>query len=225
MSDTTKLILAVVVVVVVVAVIIGLFLNARKRRELEHRRFEAGELRARIEEHAPRLQETRGPGVGDRRDRGRRTREADRTAAEAERKAAEARELEEQAQQKAAEARRLEEHAEKHAEEAAQAQSSLVELEREADRVDPDVRTDDEGYRLDESGQRLPDREPEAAAPAGAVAAPSGACCRGVGALPARRRRARPGRRREPLRDAPRPTPLTRRRIRRRTTRAGGYDV
>ena len=42
MSDTTKLILAVVVAVVVVAVIISLFLNARKRRELEHRRFEAG---------------------------------------------------------------------------------------------------------------------------------------------------------------------------------------
>ena len=136
MSDTTKLILAVVVVVVVVAVIIGLFLNARKRRELEHRRFEAGELRAKIDEHAPRLQETEdrasvtGAIAADARV------EADRTAEEAERKATEARELEEQAQQKAAEARRLEGHAEKHAEEAAQAQSSLVELQREADRVD-----------------------------------------------------------------------------------------
>ena len=179
MSDTTKLILAVVVVVVVVAVIISLFLNARKRRELEHRRFEAGELRAQIDEHAPRLQETEdrasvtGAIAADART------EAERTAEEAERKAAEARELEEQAQQKAAEARRLEEHAQKHAEEAAQAQSSLVELEREADRVDPDVRTDAEGYRIDESGQRLPDREPvrrctrSVAASSGAAAAAS----------------------------------------------------
>jgi hypothetical protein len=170
MSDTTKLILAIVVVVVVVAVIISLFMNARKRRELEHRRFEAGELRAQIEEQAPRLQETEdrasvtGAIAADARTA------ADRTAAEAERKAAEARQLEEQAQQQAAEARRLEQHAEKHAEEAAQAQSSLVDLEREADRVDPDVRTDAEGHRLDESGQRLPAQESAGATAAAATA-------------------------------------------------------
>ncbi|TQM64660.1 sunset domain-containing protein [Humibacillus xanthopallidus] len=171
MSDTTKLILAIVVVVVVVAVIISLFMNARKRRELEHRRFEAGELRARIDEHAPHLQQTAdrasvtGAIAADART------EAERTAAEAERKAAEARQLEEQAQEKAAEARRLEEHAQKHAAEAAEAQSSLVELERNADLIDPDVRTDAEGYRLDESGQRLPGQDPEGAAHAAPVVA------------------------------------------------------
>src|SRR6476620_1541915 len=160
MSDTTKLILAIVVVVLVVAVIISLFMNARKRRELEHRRFEAGELRAQIDDHAPRLQETAdrasvtGAIAADART------EAERTAAEAERKAAEARQLEEQAQQKGAEAGRLEQHAQKHAAEAADAQSSLVELERKADLVDPDVHTDAEGYRLDEAGQRLAGLEP-----------------------------------------------------------------
>ncbi|HET7800327.1 MAG TPA: hypothetical protein VFL38_07885 [Humibacillus xanthopallidus] len=171
MSDTTKLILAIVVVVVVVAVIVSLFMNARKRRELEHRRFEAGELRARIDEHAPHLQETAdrasvtGAIAADART------EAERTAAEAERKAAEARALEEQAQQQDAEARRLEGHAQKHAAEAEAAQSSLVELERNADLIDPDVRTDDEGYRLDESGQRLPGQEPQGAAHAAPVVA------------------------------------------------------
>ena len=71
-----------------------------------------------IDEHAPRLQETEdrasvtGAIAADART------EAERTAEEAERKATEARELEELAQQKAAEARRLEEHAQKHAEEA-----------------------------------------------------------------------------------------------------------
>ncbi len=199
MSDTTKLILAVVVVVVVVAVIITLFLNARKRRELEHRRFEAGELRAKIDEHSPRLQEREDRASVTKAIAADARTEAERTAEEAERKAAEARELEEQAQQKAAEARRLEGHAQKHAEEATQAQSSLVELEREADRIDPDVRTDAEGYRIDESGQRLPDREPS-----GCCAVGHGLERRrrsGVGALPARRRRARPGRRREPVCD------------------------
>ena len=176
-----------------------------------------GSCARKIEEHAPRLQESEdrasvtGAVAADARS------EAERTAEEAERKAAEARELEEQAQQKAAEARRLEEHAQKHAEEAAQAQSSLVELEREADRVDPDVRTDAEGYRLDESGQRLPDQEPTGAAPA--VAASSGGAAAAASA-PFLRDDDEPD-----LADAENPfatdrgrTPLTRRRIRRGTT-------
>jgi flagellar biosynthesis/type III secretory pathway M-ring protein FliF/YscJ len=57
MSDTTKLVLAIVVAVIVVAVIISLVLSARKRRETEHRRFEAGELRAKVEQQAPVLRE------------------------------------------------------------------------------------------------------------------------------------------------------------------------
>src|SRR4051812_19082587 len=58
MSDTGKTILWIAVAIVVIAVIIWLFVSAGRRREVEARRFEAGELRARIEERLPQVQDT-----------------------------------------------------------------------------------------------------------------------------------------------------------------------
>src|SRR3954454_25275621 len=58
MSDTGKTILWIAVAIVVIAVIIWLFVSAGRRREVAARRFEAGELRARIEERLPQVQDT-----------------------------------------------------------------------------------------------------------------------------------------------------------------------
>src|SRR3954452_10456993 len=58
MSDTGKTILWIAVAIVVIAVIIWLFVSAGRRREVEARRFEAGELRARIEERLPQVQDS-----------------------------------------------------------------------------------------------------------------------------------------------------------------------
>ncbi len=78
--------------------------------------------------------------------------EADRQTAEADRQAAEA-------DRQAAEARRLEEQAQQHRATAESARVEHAGLEREADRVDPDVRTDDEGRRVDGSGTRQSGQE------------------------------------------------------------------
>ena len=56
MSDTVKLVLWIAVAVVVIGIIVWLFVNAGRRREVEARRFEAGELRARVEERLPEVQ-------------------------------------------------------------------------------------------------------------------------------------------------------------------------
>src|SRR3954467_13709156 len=61
MSDTGKTILWIAVAIFVIAVIIWLFVSAGRRREVEARRFEAGELRAGIEERLPQAQDTEGP--------------------------------------------------------------------------------------------------------------------------------------------------------------------
>src|SRR3954462_4507178 len=56
MSDTGKAILWIAVAIVVIAVIIWLFVSAGRRRDVEARRFEAGELRALVEERMPQVQ-------------------------------------------------------------------------------------------------------------------------------------------------------------------------
>src|SRR4051812_463955 len=55
MSDTGKTILWIAVAIVVIAVIIWLFVSAGRRRELEARRFEVGEPRARADERLLRV--------------------------------------------------------------------------------------------------------------------------------------------------------------------------
>ena len=163
MSDTGKMILWIVVAAVVIAVVIWLFVSAGRRREVEARRFEAGELRAKVEERLPRLQDSE--------DR------ASVTAA----MAADARV---EAEQKAAEAKRLEQQAEQHRASAEEARAEHVTLEREADRVDPDVPTDAEGYRLDERGERLPGQEPSrSGTAAGAAAGAAGTAAVGAAAF------------------------------------------
>ncbi|NUO36620.1 MAG: hypothetical protein HOQ27_16370 [Dermatophilaceae bacterium] len=170
MSDTGKLVLWIAVAVVVIGIIVWLFVNAGRRREVEARRFEAGELRARVEERRPEVQ-----GSQDR---------ASVTAAMAQDARAEAERTAAEAKQRADEARRLEQQAAHHAAAADSASAEHADLERQADRVDPDVRTDDEGYRLDEDGDRLPGQEASSrqrstgaagAGAAGAVAAGAGA--------------------------------------------------
>jgi hypothetical protein len=85
--------------------------------------------------------------------------DADRQAAEADRQAAEADRQAAEAERQAAEARRLEEQAQQHRAAAESARVEHAGLEREADRVDPDVRTDDEGHRVDGSGTRQSGQE------------------------------------------------------------------
>ena len=148
MSDTGKTILWIVVAIVVIAVIIWLFVSAGRRREVEARRFEAGELRAKVEERLPEVQDTE--------DRASVTAAMAADArAEAERKAAEA-----ERGRRGRGAAALEEQAEAHRASAEAARVEHAGLEREADRVDPDVATDDEGYRVDDAGNRLPGQEP-----------------------------------------------------------------
>ncbi len=134
MSDTTKLIIGIALAIVVVALIIWLFASAR-RREAEARRMEAEAVRAQLAERLHVVQE--------REDR------ASVTARIAE-------EARREAEAAAAEAARLEREAAEHRAEAEAARSEQDELARLADRIDPDVRTDDEGHRLDDSGRRIP---------------------------------------------------------------------
>ncbi len=142
MPDTTKLILGIVLAIVVIALIIWLFASAR-RREAEARRLEAEAVRAKLAERIPVVQE--------REDR------ASVTARIAE-------EARREAEAVAAQAARLEREAAEHRAEAQAARSEQDELARLADRIDPDVRTDDEGHRVDESDRRLTGGSPVASA-------------------------------------------------------------
>jgi hypothetical protein len=139
MSDTGKTILWIVVAIVVVAVVIWLFASARRSREADARRFEAGELRAQVEDRLPQVQ-----SYSDR-------------ASVTEQIASEARA---EADKKAAAARRLEEQAAEYRTSAEAARSEQETLARRADLIDPDVRTDAEGYPLDEEGRRPAGEEP-----------------------------------------------------------------
>ena len=128
MSDSTKTILWIALAVVVVLVIVGVVRSSRKkRRVLDERRFQAGELRAEAQQKTPLLQES-----------------ADR-ASVTERIAADARA---EADEKAAAATALESQAHAHRAKADGVRAERDDLAREADRIDPDVDTDDEGHRV-----------------------------------------------------------------------------
>ncbi|ADU46906.1 hypothetical protein [Intrasporangium calvum] len=154
MPDNMQTILWIVLALVVVALVIWLLVSSSRRRKLEARqRADAAALRARAEEQRSRVQvvEDRASVVGA---------IADDARAEAEAKAAEAARLERQA-----------EHERAAAEAARHERETLV---READRLDPDVRTDDEGYRVDRSGHRL-EGDGQRAEERGAFGRPGGA--------------------------------------------------
>ena len=129
MSDSTKTILWIALAVVVILVIVGVVLSSRKkRRVLDQRRFQAGELRAEAQQKTPLLQES-----------------ADR-ASVTERIAADARA---EADEKAAAAAALESQAQANRAQADGVRAERDGLAREADRIDPDVTTDDAGHRVD----------------------------------------------------------------------------
>ena len=154
MPDNMQTILWIVLALVVVALVIWLLVSSTRRRKLEARqRADAAALRARAEEQRSQVQvvEDRASVVGA---------IADDARAEAEAKAAEAARLERQA-----------EHERAAAEAARHERETLV---READRLDPDVRTDDEGYRVDRSGHRL-EGDGQQAEERGAFGRPGGA--------------------------------------------------
>jgi hypothetical protein len=159
--DAWVWILIVVVVVAVIAAVV-----ASRSRQQENRRVEAADLRAPTADHHMEL------------------REKEAAAASSE---AEARRVRAEADQRAAEAQRLQVQAQRAAMDRDTAAATSEEKLRRADALDPDVKTDREGYRLDDQGNRIenPDADREgpgfgaaAAAGAGGVAAGSG-----VGAL------------------------------------------
>ncbi|MEP7331999.1 MAG: hypothetical protein ABI692_07900 [Terracoccus sp.] len=133
MSASTKTILWIALAVVVLLVIFWVVMSSRRRRRLDERRFQAGELRAEAQEKTPLIQER-----------------ADR-ASVTERIAADARA---EADEKAATAATLEgqAHVQRAAAEGVKAERD--DLAREADRIDPDVTTDDEGHRVGQHDEK-----------------------------------------------------------------------
>ncbi len=129
MSDTMKLVLWIAVALVVIALIVWFFVASSRRRQLELQRADAAGLRAQVQERLPEVQ--------DAQDRASVTGQI-------------AQEARAEAEAKAAEAARLESQAQEHRARAESAQREREALEREADRVDPDVPTDEQGHRLDE---------------------------------------------------------------------------
>ncbi|MDN5766763.1 MAG: hypothetical protein L0H96_06720 [Humibacillus sp.] len=130
MSDSTKTILWIALAVVVILVIVWVVMSSRRRRMNDERRFQAGELRAEAQQKAPLLQES-----------------TDR-ASVTEQIAADARA---EADKKAAAAAALEDQAQAHRAVADGVKAERDDLTREADRIDPDVATDDAGHRVDQS--------------------------------------------------------------------------
>ena len=148
MSDTTKLVVGIVLAIVVIALVVWLFVSAR-RRELAASRLEAEQVRIRLEERLPDVQE-----------------QEDRASVTAQI----AEEARREAEAVAAQAARLEREAEAQRSQAQEMRAEHEALAREADRIDPDVRTDEEGYRLDESGRRLSETTVASALGVGAAA-------------------------------------------------------
>ena len=151
--DAWVWILLVVIVVAIVAAVL-----ASRSRQRENRRAEAADLRDPTAEHHMELREKEAAAAAS-------EAEARRTRAEADQRAAEAQHLEVQAQRAA-----------KEREEAAAEHAAQL---RRADALDPDVRTDKEGYRLDENGNRV---ETPGAGLGTATAAGAGAMAAGADA-------------------------------------------
>jgi len=132
MSTLVWIILAVVVIAVIVAVVLS---QSRKKTEESHR-VEAAQLRDTSADHHLKLQEQEASAAGA---------EAD------------ARRVRAEADQRAAEAKRLEVEAQRRDQDRDSAREEHESTLRQADALDPDVRSDKEGYRLDEEGNRVDD--------------------------------------------------------------------
>jgi hypothetical protein len=151
----------ILLIVVVVAIVVAAL--ASRSRQRENRRVEAAELRDPAADHHLERREKEAAAAGA-------EAEARRVRAEADQRAAEAQQLQVQAQRASTDR------------DSAVA-ASEAEMRR-ADALDPDVRTDKEGYRLDEDGNRVETAAEEragagfgtaAAAGAGGMAAGAGA--------------------------------------------------
>ncbi len=123
----------IVLVVIVLAAVIGLVMSRNRTKQLESRREEAASLRDGAAEHRVAMRDTE-------------------TAAAA--SGAEAQRAREEADAQAAQARELEAKAQRDSQAHETARQKHDEQMRRADALDPDVRTDDEGYRLDDDGNR-----------------------------------------------------------------------
>jgi len=151
MSTWLWIILAVIVIAVIVAAVMS---QSRKKTEESHR-VEATQLRDPSADHHLRLQEQEASAAG----------------AEAE-----ARRVRAEADQRAAEAKRLEVEAQRRDQDRDAARQEHESTLRRADALDPDVRSDKEGYRLDDEGNRMDDgpTPPRPAAPVHEGVAPDG---------------------------------------------------
>ena len=152
MSDTQKLILWIVLAVVVIAIVAWLLVRSSRKRQEEEQRRQARSLRAQAA--------ARNASVTRAKDRASVTQqiaseakaEAEQTQAQAQQALEEAKARAAEAQQKAARAERLDQEAQSHQSSAGEVQSDRDDLLREADRVDPDVPTDERGQRVDDLG-------------------------------------------------------------------------
>lgn len=132
----SKTLLWIIVAVVVIAIIVAVVLSQNRKRQAESNRAEAAQLRDTSAESNLKLQEQEASAAG----------------AEAE-----ARRVRAEADQRSAEARRLEVEAERRGQDRNTASEEHESTLRRADALDPDVRTDKEGFHLDEDGNRIDD--------------------------------------------------------------------
>jgi Tfp pilus assembly protein PilE len=155
--DAWVWILIVVVVIAVIAAVV-----ATRSRQRENRRVEAADLRAPTADHHME----------------RREKEAAAASSEAE-----ARRVRAEADQRAAKAQHLEVQAQRAAMDRDTAAATSEEKLRRADALDPDVRTDSEGYRLDEQGNRIenPAADRDGSGFGAAAAAGAGGVAAGLG--------------------------------------------
>jgi hypothetical protein len=149
MSDTQKLILWIVLAVIVIAIVAWLLVRSSRRRQEEEQRRQARALRAQaavreaaVTRAADRASVTQQIASEARAD-------ADESHARAQQALEEAKARAAEAEQKAAQAERLDREAQTHESTAGRVQSDRDDLLREADRVDPDVETDEQGQDVD----------------------------------------------------------------------------
>ncbi len=141
-----KTLLWIVVAVVVIAVIVAVVMSQSRKKREESNRVEATQLRDTSADHHLKLQEQEASAAGA---------EAD------------ARKVRAEADQRGAEAKRLEVEAQRRDQDRDMAREEHESTLRRADALDPDVRSDKEGYRLDDDGNRVDDgpTPPRPAAP------------------------------------------------------------
>ncbi|MFC6707071.1 hypothetical protein [Flexivirga alba] len=129
----------IIIAIIVILIIVGIVVTWARKRRLDMNRSQAAELRDDSAEHNLALREHE---------------------ASAARAAAEARAGQADADQRAAQAEQLKVEADRQDEDRKVARHEHHEQLRKADALDPDTRTDREGYQLDANGNRISPDEP-----------------------------------------------------------------